>query len=166
MDWIEHVMDAGSCPHQPLFHAHFQLNSEKYEYDQLLTSWTYTGLNFIVVLSYLWRFLQMRKCCCRIIAARNVYCSVQWRSICQITQIHSHLYFSGNKFCFCKKFFVFAQTGNYFRKQHFSLPLVGGKIRVLLMCSQHAKFSYKWFVSCWLPILALLRTSRDAVSSS
>ena len=43
LDWIDHVMDGGSCPHQPLFHVRFQWNSEKYEYDQLFTSWTYTG---------------------------------------------------------------------------------------------------------------------------
>ena len=85
---------------------------------------------------------------------------------CQRNKFHSHLHFSGSKVCFRKKCCVFAQTGNHFWKQRFSLrqvPFVRGKnlhgsrktrmkIRVLLTCSQDAKISWKWFASCCLPI--------------
>ena len=37
LDWIEHVMDGGSCPHQPLFNACFPVQPWEYEYDHLFS---------------------------------------------------------------------------------------------------------------------------------
>ena len=116
------------------------------------------------MLSYLRRLSQTRKHCCRIIASRNAY------SASQRNKIHIHLYFSGSKLCFRKKCCVFAQTGNHFWKQRFSLQqkwlLYDEKIftdrirreRRSECSSQDAKSSRKWLASCWLPILRVTLT--------